>query len=117
MDAMPKRDAVATDCVRSKLSRTHAEHDIVVTLEVGPQTTWLPTLFTGGTAHFDSIKPIFGHTIAEAIDCSQLRNWEKKNMIEDQTKCVELASIVKLRLGSGLDIANTMYSVECDTSC
>jgi hypothetical protein len=117
MDAIPKRDAVATDGVRSKLSRTHTEHDIVVTLEVGPQTSWLPMLFPGGSAHFDSIRPIFGHTIAEAIDGSQLRNWEKKNMMEDETRCVELASIVRLRLGSRLDFANTMFSVECDTSC
>ena len=115
-DAIPKRDASTTDGVRAKLSRTHSEDDMIISLAVAPETSWRPTLFPDGAACFDNINVVFGPIIAEAIEHSQLRNWEREKKIEDQTRCVEMARIVRLRLASRLDIANAMYSIGCDSS-
>jgi len=62
---------------------------MIISLAVAPETSWLPTLFPDGAACFDNINVVSGPIIAEAIEHSQLRNWEREKKIEDQTRCAE----------------------------
>ncbi|KAK2061355.1 hypothetical protein LY76DRAFT_590569 [Colletotrichum caudatum] len=107
--AIPKRDQPMTDGVRSTLSRTRASDDVLMSLEIASEPKWLSSLFPDGTARIDRIGSIFGPEIADAIDHSQLRQWEKRNGLGSQTGCVRLTYIIKLRLSSSLDIPNILY--------
>lgn len=109
-DGVPKQDSLTTDSVRTKISRKNQDDDMVMSLDITPETKWLPTLFPNGSAHVSSIRTVLGPIISEAIDSSQLRKWEIENGFKDQTRCVLLTHSVKLRLAPRLDFANALYS-------
>ncbi|KAK1981041.1 hypothetical protein LZ30DRAFT_721446 [Colletotrichum cereale] len=108
-DAISKRDQLLTDGVRSTLSRTQMYDDVLMSLDIASEPSWLSTLFPDGTVRVHEINSIFGSRIADAIDRSQLREWEKENGLIDHTECVKLTYNVKLRLSSRLDVANALY--------
>ncbi|KAK1996457.1 hypothetical protein LX36DRAFT_658557 [Colletotrichum falcatum] len=108
-DAIPKQDQPLTDGVRSTLSRSQGMDDVLMSLDIASEPSWLSFLFPDGSARVDRISSVFGDRIADAIDRSQLREWEIKNGLGSQTKCVRLTYNIKLRLSSSLDIPNTLY--------
>jgi hypothetical protein len=71
-------------------------------------------------ASVSAISPIFGSRIGNAIEESQLREWEKANSSHDTTDCVSMEihpqqphnGIFRLRIGfvAGTYIANKLYA-------
>lgn len=60
----------------------------------------------------DAIEPIFGRDVANAIEQSELRSWEKRNGLVEWTNCVMLTYTVKLRIVFGSRVVNTLHSHE-----
>jgi hypothetical protein len=98
--------------VSSRYPRTKA--DAIISLEIASEDNWLHKLFPGlGTGvSVNGILPHFGHHIAEAIDQSELRKWEKRNGYNDRTNCVQLTYTIKIRIGYEDGIATLLYSHE-----
>lgn len=58
------------------------------------------------------ITEAFGHTMATAVDQSDLRSWEKRKGRIGTTSCVEISKFyhVNLRICNNIDIANVLHS-------
>ncbi|KAF6813040.1 hypothetical protein CPLU01_14761 [Colletotrichum plurivorum] len=62
-----------TNAVKLKLSRIRNDDDMIMTVDVAPETVWLSTLFPDGVVRYKEISRALGPKIADGIDRSQLR--------------------------------------------
>jgi len=101
-----------TDCVKSKYPRVKGVGDAIISLDLGSDGNFVSSLFQGHEtiAQVAKIAEVFGDRIANAIEESDLRKWEKRNGYTDTTSCVKLAYHVKLRICYDTVIANILHS-------
>lgn len=105
-------DPNITDCVRSRFPRGRGDGDAVIWLDM--ETAGIHPLLCGsGPGVFTTqLRKVFGDTIANAIEKSDLRKWEKENGFLDTTECVKVRRFchVELRIGYDTIIAQTLFS-------
>ncbi|KIV81293.1 hypothetical protein PV11_03489 [Exophiala sideris] len=77
----------------------------------GPVARMIEALLDGDNPVAE-IPEAFGHTIATAVDRSDLRIWEKRKGRTDTTNCLKISTIyhVELRICNDGAIANILYS-------
>jgi hypothetical protein len=105
-------DPDITDCVRSRFPRGRGDGDAVIWLDLGSAGI-LPMLRDSGPGIGTSkIREVFGDTIANAIEGSDLRKWEKRNGRIDRTECVQVKILchVELRIGYDTTIAQALFN-------
>ncbi|KAB8212681.1 hypothetical protein BDV33DRAFT_211038 [Aspergillus novoparasiticus] len=76
--------------------------------------------FTLRGASVSAIASVFGSDICEGIKDSELRNWEREQLLVDTTDCVTMQiwraqphhGIIRLRIGfyAGVNLANRLYA-------
>ncbi|KAI3317840.1 hypothetical protein HD806DRAFT_526808 [Xylariaceae sp. AK1471] len=81
---MVSRDS--TDCVKSKFPR--AGGDAMIWIELSRHVPL--ALLAGNSVSMAKIREIFGAKIANAIEGSDLRKWEKRNGLIDCTRYVKI---------------------------
>ena len=111
---VPQRimDPDITDCVRSRFPRRRGDGDAIIWLDLG-SVGMLPLLRDSGQGiGTTQIREVFGDTIADAIEESDLRKWEKRNGRTDRTECVKVKILchVELRIGYDTTIAQTLFN-------
>lgn len=105
-------DPEITDCVRSRFPRGRDDGDAIIWLDLG-SVGISPLLHNSrrsiGTTH---IREIFGDTIANAVEESDLRKWEKRIGRMDTTECVKtkLFCHVELRIAYDTAIAKMLFN-------
>lgn len=105
-------DSNITDCVRSRFPRAQEHGDAVIWLDL--ESVGIQPLLCGSGPGIeaDQIGNVFGDTIANAIEKSDLRKWEKDNGRTGRTECVKVKRIchVELRVGFDTNIAQVLFN-------
>ena len=98
--------------VRSRFPRARTGGDAFVSVDLGSSMSWVSSLFQGDGRRADvtEIPKILGVRIADALDKSELRRWEKRRGILSTTKCVQLSYHLELRICYDTDIADSLHS-------
>jgi hypothetical protein len=101
-------DPELTACVRSRFPRIFG--DAFIWLDIGSDGP-LPLLYQNVRIPVDRIREVFGGIIAEAIEGSDLREWEKRNGYINTTECVEIKPQgIKLRIRYDIHLANKLFN-------
>lgn len=82
--------------------------------------------FTLRGASVSGVKSVFSGAIDEGIEESQLRIWERENLLSETTDCVSMKiwrarpqyGAIQLRVGfrAGLNLANMLFPIRATTS-
>lgn len=80
--------------------------DAIVSMELTSEDAWLSKLFPGDgdAAPVGVILEVLGPKLADAVDKSLLRSWERQNGLLETTNCVKLVHCLKIQVLSTHDV-------------
>lgn len=98
--------------VRSRYPRVKSGGDAIISLDLASAKNLLSMLWEEGQfgARVASIPDVFGDCIANAIEESDLRKWEKMNGQVSTTNCVKVRYHVELRICYDTNVAGILHS-------
>ena len=104
-----------THGVRSRYPRVNSRGggDAIISLDLGSNRDPVSPVFQDDNsgAYVGKIAEVFGDRIANAVEESDLRQWEKQRGHMDRTDCVKMLYRVELRIrDDDASIANILHS-------
>ena len=96
----------------SRYPRVRSGGDAIISLDLGLDGNSVLKLIHGlrSGAHIEEIAGIFGERIAEAVEGSDLRKWERRRGRLHTTDCVRVWHRVQFRICYDTDIAGILHS-------
>lgn len=105
---LPHKHLEITESVRTRLPRLQG--DGMISMELSKEPLWLKSIFPGsGCGVRVSELRHRWPSIADEIELSELREWERQNGFEEYTNCVRLEYIVRIRVGYGGGCINRLH--------
>ncbi|KAJ6437978.1 phospholipase A2 protein family [Purpureocillium lavendulum] len=105
-------DSNITDCVRSSFPRDQSDGDAIIWMDLDHLAMLSLLRDTRRGIRTSMVRDIFGDAIANAMEESDLRKWEKRNGSIETTACVRAKVFchIELRIGCDSAIAKKLFN-------